>query len=270
VALDADTGKLKWYFQFTPHDTHDWDAESIPVLVDLPYHGRLRKLLIHPNRNGFLYTLDRETGEFLTAHAFVDLLDWAKGIDATGHPIEVPEMDPTPAGRKVCPSTRGASNWMSPSWSPVDKLLFVPSLEQCDIYVGMQQNPEPMHDQGGGGGSPVPHEPGKFYLRALDPLTGERRWQQPMAGPAVMWAGTVATAGGLVFYGDDAGDLVAVNSSTGENLWHYYTGQFLFASPMTFAVEGKQYVTISAGADIFTFGLFEAAKPFSRPLEVEK
>lgn len=270
VALDADTGKLRWYFQFTPHDTHDWDAESIPVLVDMPYQGKLRKLLVHPNRNGFIYALDRQTGQYLSAHPFVDLLDWAAGIDASGHPIEKPDMDPTPSGRKVCPSTRGASNWMAPSWSPVDKLLFVPTLEQCDIYVATEHNPEPMHDLAGGGGGPVPGQPGKFYLRALDPISGERKWERPMAGPAVMWAGTVATAGGLVFYGDDEGDLVAVNSSTGENLWHYNMGQFLFASPMTFAVNTKQYVTIAAASDIFTFGLFEPAKPFKAPKEIQK
>lgn len=270
VALDADTGKLRWYFQFTPHDTHDWDAESIPVLVDLPYKGKLRKLLVHPNRNGFLYALDRETGQFLTAHPYVELLDWAKGINASGQPIEQPDIDPTPAGRKVCPSTRGASNWMSPSWSPSDKLLFVPTLEQCDIYVASEHNPEPMRGLAGGGGGPVPGHPGKFYLRALDPITGQRKWQQPMTGAAVMWAGTVATAGGLVFYGDDQGDLVAVNSTTGENLWHYNMGQDLFASPMTYADKGNQYVTMAAGTDIFTFALFQAAKPFTPPKEIQK
>jgi alcohol dehydrogenase (cytochrome c) len=156
---------------------------------------------------------------------------------------------------------------MSPSWSPVDKLLFIPALEECDIYVTSEHNPEPMHDIAGGGGGPVPGHPGEFYLRAVDPITGERRWQQRMTGPAEMWAGTVATAGGLVFYGDDGGNLVAVNSATGQILWHYYTGQSLYASPMTYSVEGKQYVAIAAGADVFAFGLFEAAEPFERPKE---
>ena len=270
VALDVTTGKLRWYFQFTPHDTHDWDAQSIPVLVDLPYQGKLRKLLVHPNRNGYLYALDRETGQYLTGHPFIALLDWATGLDDSGHPIEVPKMDPTPTGHKVCPSTRGASNWMAPSWSPVEKLLFVPTLEQCDLYFGNEHNPEPMKGLAGGGGSPVPGEPGRFYLRALDPLTGKRKWQQPMAGPGIMWAGTVATQGGLVFYGDDDGNLVAVNSATGDNLWHYYTGQYLFASPMTFSVKGKQYVSIAAGSDVVAFGLFEPAQRFKAPLEITK
>ncbi len=118
VALDAATGKLKWYFQFTPHDTHDWDAESIPVLADIDDHGHTRKLLLHPNRNGFFYVLDRITGEFCSAKPFVQKLDWTPGIDAKGQPIETPDKDPTPGGRKVCPSVRGASNWMSPSFNP--------------------------------------------------------------------------------------------------------------------------------------------------------
>ncbi|MBV9268580.1 MAG: PQQ-dependent dehydrogenase, methanol/ethanol family [Acidobacteriaceae bacterium] len=270
VALDADTGKLRWYFQFTPHDTHDWDAQSIPVLVDLPYEGRTRKLLLHPNRNGFFYLLDRETGQYLCARPFVDLLDWAKGIDKDGHPIEVPDMDPTLNGRKVCPSTRGASNWMSPSWDPKLKLLFVPTLEQCDLYVSTMRNPEPMHDLMAGGGGPVPGEPGRFFLRAIDPLTGERRWQYPMPGLSDMWSGTVATAGGLVFFGDTQGHLIAVDSETGHDLWHYSMGQLLTASPMTFSVDGKQYVSIASATDIFTFTLFAPQKPVTLPEEIRK
>lgn len=257
VALDADSGKLKWYFQFTPHDTHDWDAQSIPVLADLPYGGVTRKLLLHPNRNGFFYLLDRETGQFLFAKPFVEKLDWATGIDASGHPIEKPDMDPTPAGRRVCPSTRGASNWMSPAFSPQTMLLYVPTLEQCDNYVGMQHNPEPMRGLGGGGGETIPNEPGKFYLRALDPLTGEKRWDYPMTGQGTMWAGAVATAGGVVFFGDDDGQLVAVDAVTGHDLWHYNMGQLLTASPITFAVDGKQYVSMASATDVFTFGLFD-------------
>jgi alcohol dehydrogenase (cytochrome c) len=267
VALDVDSGKLKWHFQFTPHDTHDWDAESIPVLADLPYQGKLRKLLLHPNRNGFFYLLDRETGQYLTAHPFVDLLDWATGIDKDGRPIEVPDMEPTAAGRKVCPSTRGASNWMSPSWDPKLKVLFVPTLEQCDLYISTMHNPEPMHNQMAGGGGPVPGKPGKFYLRAIDPYTGKRRWERPMTGLVDMWTGTVATAGGLVFFGDTEGNLVAADSATGKDLWHYNMGQVLTASPITFAIDGKQYVSISSATDVFTFALFEPQKPLISPTE---
>jgi alcohol dehydrogenase (cytochrome c) len=270
VALDADTGKLKWYFQFTPHDTHDWDAQSIPVLVDLPFEGKRRKLLVHPNRNGFMYVLDRESGRYLAAHPFVKLLNWATGIDANGRPIEVPNMDPTAEGRRACPSTRGASNWMSPSFDPNSKMLFVPTLEQCDKYVSTMNNPEPMHDSMGGGGGPVPGEPGKFYLRAFNPLTGEKCWEYAMAGKETldMWAGTVATAGGLVFFGDTQGQIIAVDSKVGTDLWHYSMGQNLTASPITFSVAGKQYVSMASATDVFTFALFEAAKPFHPPVEV--
>ncbi|MGH9583124.1 MAG: PQQ-binding-like beta-propeller repeat protein, partial [Bryobacteraceae bacterium] len=214
--MNADTGKLKWYFQFTPHDTHDWDAQSIPVLVDVSYQGKMRRLLLHANRNGFLYVLDRVTGQFLKAYPFVDLLNWAKGIDAKGRPIENPNIEPIPGGRKVCPATRGATNWMSPSFDPETKLLYVPSLEQCDNYVSMLHSPKPMHGLAGGGGEAIPGEPGKFYLRALDPITGQRRWEYTMTGPATMWAGTVSTAGGLVIFGNDQGQLVALDASTGK------------------------------------------------------
>ena len=134
LALDADTGKLKWHFQFTPHDTHDWDAQSWPVLLDMTFQGRPRKLLVHPNRNGFFYVLDRTNGEFLQATPFVDKLNWAKGVDAKGRPILCPIWIPTPDGRRVCPSVRGASNWMSPSFNPETGLFYVPTLEQCGVF----------------------------------------------------------------------------------------------------------------------------------------
>jgi alcohol dehydrogenase (cytochrome c) len=267
VALDAETGKLKWHFQFTPHDTHDWDAQSIPVLVNLEMDGKPRKLLLHPNRNGFFYVLDRTDGKFLHATPFVEKLDWAKGIDANGRPIEVPNMDPTPGGRRACPSKRGASNWMSPSFNPSTGLFYVPALEQCDIYTTSESVPEPGRGFAGGGADRIPSEPGKFYLRALDPKTGALRWEYPMTGPGTMWAGTLSTAGGLIFFGDDDGQLVALNAANGRHLWHYNMGQTLTASPMTYSVDGKQYVSIAAGTDVFAFGLFEPAPPVEMPPE---
>jgi PQQ-dependent dehydrogenase (methanol/ethanol family) len=258
LALDADTGKLKWYFQFTPHDTHDWDAQAWPMLLDTVYQGRPRKLLMHPNRNGYFYLLDRTTGEFLRATPFVERLNWAKGIDAKGRPIENPGMEPSPNGTRVCPSVRGATNWMSPSYNPATGLIYVPTLEQCDVYSSSAKTPEPMKNFAGTGGESISKEPGKFYLRALDPRTGEKRWDYPMTGHGDMWAGTVSTAGGVVFFGDDDGQLVAVDASSGRHLWHYYMGQNLTASPITFMADGKQYVTIAAATDVFTFALFDA------------
>lgn len=265
VALDADTGKLKWYFQFTPHDTHDWDAQAWPVLVDLPFNGKPRKLLLHANRNGFFYVLDRLTGEFLRATRLVDKLDWANGIDAKGRPILVPEKDPTPAGNRVCPGVRGATNWMSPTFHPATGLLYVVTLEQCDIFTSSAKEPEPKKNFAGGGAGPKPSEVGQFFLRAYDPKTGERRWEYPMTGPGESWAGAVSTAGGLVFFGDDDGQLVALDAQDGRHLWHFQMGEGLTASPITYAVDGKQYVAIASATAIFSFGLFEPMRPMLLP-----
>ena len=261
LALDADSGKLKWYFQFTPHDTHDWDAQAWPVLLDAPFGGRARKLLLHANRNGYFYVLDRATGEFLRATPFVERLNWAKGIDSQGRPIVNPGTEPSPNGTRVCPSVRGATNWMSPSYNPLTGLMYVPTVEECDMYSSSAKTPEPMKNFAGTGGESISKEPGKFYLRALDPLTGEKRWDYLMTGHGDSWAGTVSTAGGLVFFGDDDGQLVALDAASGRCLWHYYLGQTITASPVTYMADGKQYVTIVAATDVFTFGLFETAAP---------
>jgi alcohol dehydrogenase (cytochrome c) len=265
LALDLDTGKRKWHFQFTPHDTHDWDAQAWPVLVDLPFKGKLRKLLLHANRNGFFYVLDRTTGEFLTATKLVDKLDWASGIDGKGRPILVPDKDPTPAGTRVCPGVRGATNWMSPSFNPVTKLLYVVTLEQCDIFTSSAKEPEPKKNFSGGGAGPKPNDVGQFFVRALDPTTGERKWEYPMTGPGESWAGTVSTAGGVVFFGDDDGQLVGVDARDGRHLWHFSVGEGLTASPITYAVQGKQYVAIASATAIFSFGLFEPVQPVPLP-----
>jgi alcohol dehydrogenase (cytochrome c) len=247
---------LKWHFQFTPHDVWDWDANENLVLIDANFRGRPRKLLIQANRNGFYYVLDRVTGEFLHAKPFVKKLDWTTGLDDKGRPRIIPEKIPTPAGTKVCPSVRGASNWMSPSYNPATGLLYVVTLEQCDIIIASAKEPVPNSGFRGTGNEGIPTEPGKFYLRALDAVSGDIKWEYPMPGPGVMWAGTVSTAGGVVFTGDDDGNLVAVDAKTGKDLWHFATGRSLFASPITYMVDGKQYVAIAAESDVFTFALF--------------
>ena len=257
VALDADTGKLTWYFQFTPHDTHDWDAQAWPVLLDLKLEGAPRKVLLHANRNGFFYVLDRTSGQFLRATRLVDKLDWATDIDGKGRPILAPDKDPTPAGNRVCPGVRGATNWMSPSYNPATGLFYVVTLEQCDIFTSSAKEPEPKKNFAGGGAGPKPSELGQFFLRAFDPVNGKRVWEYPMTGPAESWAGTVSTAGGVVFFGDDDGHLVGVDAKTGRHLWHFQTGEGLTASPITYAVDGKQYVAIASATAIFAFGLFE-------------
>lgn len=257
LALDADTGKMKWYFQFVPHDTHDWDANETPVLLDTEFRGRRRKLLIQANRNGFYYILDRTNGEFLMAEPFVKELTWATGIDAKGRPIVAPNSDPTPAGARVCPTVHGATNWWSPSLNPELGLFYVVALEQCETYYSSAQPPVPNSGYRGTGHTLISGEHGRFYLRALDVKTGKLHWEFPMPGPTLMWAGTVSTAGGLVFCADDDGDLVGLDSKTGKGLWHFYMGSNLKASPMTFSAGGRQYVTIAAGRNLFTFGLVD-------------
>ncbi len=260
VALDGATGKLKWHFQFTPHDVWDWDANETPVLIDMDWKGRQRKVMVQANRNGYYYVLDRVTGEFLHATPFVERLNWAKGLDAKGRPIVKPGMEPTTGGNRVCPSVRGATNWMSPSYNPATGLLYVVTLEQCDVYTTSAKDPKPSTGFRGTGGEGIPTEPGEFYLRALDAKSGAIKWQYRMPGPATMWAGTVSTAGGVVFTGDDDGNLVALDARTGTDLWHFPTGQTLYASPITFEVDGKQHVTIAGESDVFTFALFDGAR----------
>ena len=257
LALDADTGEMKWYFQFTPHDVWDWDANETPVLVDMNFNGEMRKVMLQANRNGFFYVLDRVTGEYLLGEPFVEKLSWADGLDKNGRPIVRPGTTPTPAGVKVCPAVRGASNWMSPTYVKETGLLYVVTLEQCDIYYSSAKEPVPDSGFRGTGGAQIPAEPGHLYLRAIDPETAAIRWEQPLPGPARAWPGTVSTAGGLIFSGDDDGNLVALDAKTGEDLWHFNMGHMIYASPMTWAIDGNQYVTIANETDIVTFGLFQ-------------
>lgn len=268
VALDADSGKLKWYFQFTPHDVWDWDAQEFPVLLDLPFQGKERKLLVQANRNGYYYILDRTNGEFLLGTPFVEKLTWSSGLTEKGRPILIPGREPRQEGVETCPTVRGASNWMSPSFNPEIGLFYVVTLEGCDIYTSSVKEPIPKIGFAGTGGERPPRHGNRFYLRALEPTSGKRVWEYPMTGPSTMWAGTVSTAGGVVFFGDDDKHLVAVDARTGQHLWHYNLGQELFASPITFSVNNKQYVTIASQTDVVTFGLFEPVQPI--PLLTQK
>ncbi|MFN7920286.1 MAG: PQQ-binding-like beta-propeller repeat protein [Bryobacteraceae bacterium] len=265
IALDADTGKMKWYFQFTPHDTHDWDAQSWPVLIDIPINGKPRKAVLHANRNGFFYALDRVTGEYLRATRLVEKLDWASGIDAKGRPILVPDKDPTPAGNRVCPGVRGATNWMSPSYNPSTGWFYVITLEQCDIFTSSSKEPEPMKNFSGGGAGPKPADIGQFVVRAFDPKTGNKMWEYPMTGPAEQWSGTVSTAGGLIFIGDDDGQLIALDARTGKHLWHFNMGEGLTAAPIVYTVDGKEQISIASSTAIWAFGLPEAVKSAPMP-----
>ncbi len=258
LSLDPDTGKLKWYYQFTPHDTHDWDATEIPMLIDAQFQGRAQKLLVQANRNGFFYVLDRVTGKLLRATPFIQKLTWAKGIGPDGRPEVLPDTDPTPEGRKVCPSVVGGTNWFSPSYNASTGLFYVIAMEECSFYVSSVQGYQAGRGFEGTGANNVPGEAGQKILRAIEVETGKIRWEYPLVGSAGSWAGTLSTAGGLVFLGDDSGYFVAVDAKTGKALWQFNTGApRLSASPMTYVIGGRQFVSMAAGTNILSFGLIE-------------
>ncbi len=254
LALDPDTGKLKWYFQFTPHDLYDYDANETPVLIDALYRGESRKLLVEANRNGFIYVLDRTNGKFLSAFPFVEKLNWAKGIDEQGRPIRS-GLQPTPEGTKICPSMIGATNWYSPSYNPDTHLLYFMALEECGIFSSKPESFAEGRPYYATGVRHVPGEKKEKILLAYNLDSNRIEWRYPQTGEGESSGGTMTTAGGLVFFGDDAESFEAVDSKSGAPLWHFTTGQRMHASPMSYAVQGKQYVAIACGMDIFSFAL---------------
>ena len=239
LALDPDTGKLKWYYQFTPHDVRDWDAQEPNVLVNTTYRGQERKLLLHADRNGFFYVFDRTNGERLLAEKFVRKLTWASGIGADGRPVRIPERDVN------CPGH--ATNWHSTAFSPVTRLYYVQATEKCNLRLspGSWKTERPRA------------EPPTRYLRALDIETGKIVWEIQQAGPAdgKRDAGVLATAAGIVFYGDASGYFVAVDERDGKTLWRVPLNATIKTSPMTFAVGGQQFIALAVGSTIVCFGL---------------
>jgi PQQ-dependent dehydrogenase (methanol/ethanol family) len=240
LALDPATGKLKWYYQFTPHDVRDWDATQPNVLVNTTYRGEARKLLLHADRNGFFYVFDRTNGKLLLAEKFVRRLTWASGIGADGRPIRIPERDLS------CPGH--ATNWHGTAFSPVTRLYYVQATEQCIV------RPSP-----GSWKTERPRaEPPTRYLRALDIETGKIVWEIPQAGVAEGTkrdAGVLGTAAGIVFYGDASGSFVAVDERDGKTLWRVPLNGIIKTSPMTFAVGGQQFIALAVGSTILAFGL---------------
>lgn len=254
LAIDPNTGRLKWYFQFTPHDLYDYDANETPVLVDADDHGATRHLLVQADRNGFFYILDRTTGKFLRATPFVKKLNWATGVDANGRPIYSDKI-PTKDGTYICPGIVGATNWFSPSYNPATGLFYVMALENCNLYFS---NPKPFTEGEtyyGTGTKRPPDENSQKILLALSVTDGKEVWRYPQVGRGNSWGGTLTTAGGLVFFADDATSFEAVDAETGRALWYFNTGQSFSASPMTYSVDGVQYVVICAGSDVFSFAL---------------
>ncbi|WP_396626044.1 PQQ-binding-like beta-propeller repeat protein [Luteitalea sp.] len=258
LALDRRTGRLRWHYQFTPHDLWDWDATQTSVIADLDWHGAPRKVLIHADRNGFFYVFDRVTGERLLSTPFVKHLTWATGIAADGRPQRVDGQEPSPAGTRVCPSQDGATNWFSPSFDPATSLYFVQVFEKCSVYTTRPQGPwKPGETYLGGTQRTAPDPVPQRLLRAIDVRTGAIRWEMPQPGPGETWGGTLATATGLVFVAEEGGAFSAVEAATGRRLWSFPTNQGWKASPMTYRFDGRQYVAIAAGATILSFAVQE-------------
>jgi alcohol dehydrogenase (cytochrome c) len=302
VALDPDTGKLKWYYQFTPHDTHDWDATQIPILIDAPFRNRQRKLMAWASRNGFYYLLDRNSGEFFLAKAMVRQT-WAKGFDDKGRPEVIPGNEPTPEGADhIFPGVDGGANWMSHSYSPLTRLLYVFARDERRLFSKnaiRHMTPEEVAatstaevvagggrggaaaaggrgGRGGGGGNTngifgaggnlptggggggrgrarfLPEESwGKVI--AIDPLTGNIKWEHKVISPP--WGGVMSTAGNLVFGGTTEGVIFALDARTGERLWYFLANDRVYASPISYLANGKQYVSLAVGDVLLTFGL---------------
>jgi alcohol dehydrogenase (cytochrome c) len=273
VALDADTGKLKWHFQFTPHDINDWDSAQVPVLADMNWLGSPRKVLMWANRNGFFYVLDRESGAFLKGFPYVKV-NWASGLDHNGRPI----LTMPAIGELVYPWPGGGTSWFSPSFSPRTELMYVtteentssrmkPADKEPDLKIGQTRiggnftprNDAPNPGTGGGIRAPVitngTETNGTGAVSAIDPRTGTTKWKFPFTN--VSNSGLLTTASDLVFSGSREGYFLALDARTGSELWKANLGGHVNAAPMTYAVDGKQFVTIAAGQALFTFGLRE-------------
>jgi alcohol dehydrogenase (cytochrome c) len=256
VALDIDTGQMKWYFQFTPHDVRDWDALEAPVLIDREFRGQPRKLLVQANRNGYYYVLDRTNGRFLFGTPFVSKLNWSSGLSPEGRPILIPGNEPSVQGSTTCPSTMGATNWPSPAYSPDTGYFYVMAQEGCSINFRVSDRP------GAGGGyirSPREDERWRFFLRALDAATGKRVWEYEHVGSLRYGPGVLSTAGGVVFAGEHRGLFTAVDARIGKPLWHFNTGALITSAPVTYSVDGRQYVAIISGASVLSFALPESS-----------
>jgi alcohol dehydrogenase (cytochrome c) len=270
VALNPDTGELKWHFQFTPGDPYDYDAVQIPVLVDMPWNGTQRKLMMWGNRNGFFYVLDRTNGTFLSGRPFVKI-NWASGLDKNGRPIETPQ----PKGSPTYPGPLGGTNWYSPSYSPATGLFYIPAWEDYGaifVRVPIEYKEGQRYTSGGANLSPIPGfanpgvlPPGPInpYTEALghgaviaiDPKTGDHKWTFEMHD--VNTGGVLTTASDLLFSGGREGYFQALNARTGALLWKLNLGGAIAAGPMSYSIDGKQYVAIAGGNSLFVFGLRE-------------
>jgi len=262
VALDPDTGTLKWHYQFTPNDGHDWDSQQGLVLVDRPWRGQMRKLMMHADRNGHFYVLDRTNGEFLSGTPFI-YQNWNAGFDAKGRPQQIPGSNSSPEGSfLVYPTAGGATNWQSPSYSPLTGWFYLEYSEAGQVYTSEPQAIEPGRLYLGRAAARVVPERGADQpapnagIKAIDPDTGKTMWDFKIFQGSNS-NGVLATGGNLLFASTRDGYLSAFDAKTGEHLWHFHTGGAHAASPMSYAVDDRQYVALSAGSVLFAFALPE-------------
>ena len=255
VALDADTGQLRWHYQFTPHDLHDWDATEVPVLADLTIAGQPRKVVMFANRNGFYYTLDRTNGKLIVAKPFV-VTTWAKEVGSDGRPILLPGNVPDEKGSMTCPDVTGATNFWPPTYDPSQRLFFVNAREVCATYYAWKQEYVPGERYTGGAGQRARGPDQRAYgaLRAIDPTTGERRWEFEYISPST--SGLLSTASGLIFSGDAEGNFLAIDARSGKFLWRYQMGSALHGtSALTYMLDGRQHVLVPAGTTLTAWAL---------------
>jgi alcohol dehydrogenase (cytochrome c) len=251
LAIDADSGTLRWHFQFMPHDVFDWDATEILVLFDKTDAGARRRYLAQANRNGFYYLLDRNTGHYELAHSFAQQT-WAEGIDNNGRPVMNPEARPTEKGTVVYPGVGGATNWESPSYSPQTGYFYVNALDWGGVFYEGPAEYRVGKEFAGGSFQFFTGVKPQGAVRALNAMTGEQIWEY--RNPAYHVGGLLSTAGGVVF-GSQMDIFFALDAKTGRELWRVNTSGRIVAAPITFLHNGKQIVTIAAGHDILTFGL---------------
>jgi len=248
VALNPDSGKLVWYYQVSPHDTHDYDAVQTPVLFDADIDGKPRKLLAQASRNGYFFVLDRTNGEHILTTPYVNVT-WTKGLDAQGHPISDPDKEPKTDGALAWPDAGGGTNWYTPSYDPQTQLFYVNTTESAAVYYLMDTDPKPEGYGGRAQGLWTQH-----ILKALDPVTGKPRWEHPYHSDGGI-SGLLTTAGKLLFAGDPTNHLIAFDPETGRILWHANLGDSVSNPPITFELDGKQYVVAAAGNTLYAYAL---------------
>jgi alcohol dehydrogenase (cytochrome c) len=254
VALDPATGTRKWHYQFTPHDTHDWDSNQDMMLVDRSFHGQPRKLLMHADRNGHFYVLDRTNGKFLAGTPFVPQT-WSSGFDANGRPILNAGSESSPEGSVIAPTIGGATNFQAPSYSPITGWLYLAYSAGSQRYISDTPRYEPGRQYPGGRGASS-GQTRTAGIKAIDPETGNTIWEFPLTQGSLT-SGVLATAGGVVFAASREGFLFALDARTGTSLWRFQTGAAIDASPISYSVAGKQFVAVSAGNVLYSFALQE-------------